>query len=152
MRGLQQVQGLEGEQPRDVGWLMRDQLPAHRQPGQVAAGERVEQQGVQAGRDRGGGGGGGRAAVIGERREQCVEVLAEGGCVAAGLPGGARVVGRRVEQFPCGVLAEQAGAVTPAGQRGEVRQVVAAPAGVQPPGDGVDQVQGGVAADERGCG
>lgn len=70
--GLQEVQGLEGEQPWDVGWLVRDELPAHRQPGQVAAGERVEQQGVQAGRGRRGGG---RAAVIGEGREQRVQVL-----------------------------------------------------------------------------
>ena len=100
MWGPQEVQGLEGEQPWDVGSLVRHQLPAHRQPGQVAAGERVEQQGVQAGRGRGGG----RAAVIGEEREQRVEVLAEGGCVVQGLPGGARVAGRRVEQFlDCGL-------------------------------------------------
>lgn len=142
VRELQEVQGLEGEQPWDVGGLVRDELPAHRPPGQVAAGQCVEQQGVQAGRS----GDGGRAPVIGEGRDQRVQVLAEDGCGLQGLPGGARVAGRRVEQFLGRGLAEQAGAVTPAGQRGEVRQVVATPAGVQSPGDGVDQVQGDVAA------
>jgi hypothetical protein len=48
LRGLQQVQHLEREQPRDVGELAGRELPAHRRPDQLAVGERVEQQGTQA--------------------------------------------------------------------------------------------------------
>ena len=40
--GLQEVQRLERNQPRDVGGNVWGELPAHRGPNQVAVGERVQ--------------------------------------------------------------------------------------------------------------
>jgi hypothetical protein len=85
---LQQVYRLEGEEPWEVGELFRGELPAHRRPDQLAVGERVEERDAQAGWDDETGG---RSAAVDERRQQFMEVIAQGARALQGPLGGPRV-------------------------------------------------------------